>query len=59
MNGGAAGRIGTPRPGVSLTDLESGLDDEQAALASLRGTADAEEGIRAFVEKREPGFRGS
>jgi len=40
------------------TDLERGLDDEQAALAELRQTADAEEGIRAFVEKRDPGFRG-
>jgi enoyl-CoA hydratase len=40
-------------------DLEPGLDQEQAALASLRETADAEEGIRAFVEKREPRFRGS
>jgi enoyl-CoA hydratase len=39
-------------------DLEHGLDAEQEALASLRETADAEEGIRAFVEKREPQFRG-
>jgi enoyl-CoA hydratase len=38
--------------------LEAGLDAEQAALARLRATADAEEGIRAFVEKREPGFGG-
>jgi enoyl-CoA hydratase len=41
------------------TDLERGLDDEQAALASLRATSDADEGIRAFVEKRTPEFRGS
>jgi enoyl-CoA hydratase len=40
-------------------DLERGLDREQAALAALRETADADEGIRAFVEKREPGFRGA
>ena len=40
-------------------DLERGLDDEQAALASLRATADADEGIRAFVEKRAPEFRGT
>jgi enoyl-CoA hydratase len=40
-------------------DLERGLDDEQAALASLRATADADEGIRAFVEKRPPEFRGA
>ena len=40
-------------------DLERGLDDEQAALATLRESDDADEGIRAFVEKREPGFRGA
>jgi enoyl-CoA hydratase len=39
--------------------LEEGLEREQAALAELRGTADAEEGIRAFVEKRPPRFRGA
>jgi enoyl-CoA hydratase/carnithine racemase len=39
-------------------DLERGLDDEQAALAKLHESADADEGIRAFVEKREPSFRG-
>jgi enoyl-CoA hydratase len=39
--------------------LEAGLDLEQAALARLRSTADAEEGIRAFVEKRPPRFRGA
>jgi enoyl-CoA hydratase/carnithine racemase len=38
------------------SDLESGLDREQAALARLRETADADEGIRAFVEKRDPRF---
>jgi len=36
--------------------LEDGLDREQAALARLRQTEDAEEGIRAFVEKRAPRF---
>jgi enoyl-CoA hydratase/carnithine racemase len=40
-------------------DLERGLDLEQAALAALRETGDADEGIRAFVEKREPRFRGA
>jgi enoyl-CoA hydratase len=40
-------------------DLERGLDEEQTALARLRASTDADEGIRAFVEKRSPEFRGS
>jgi enoyl-CoA hydratase len=39
-------------------DLETGLDREQRALSGLRATQDADEGIAAFVEKREPRFRG-
>jgi enoyl-CoA hydratase len=39
-------------------DLETGLDREHAGLSALRATRDAEEGISAFVEKREPRFRG-
>jgi enoyl-CoA hydratase len=39
--------------------LEEGLTHEQNALARLRRTADADEGIRAFVEKRDPRFAGN
>jgi enoyl-CoA hydratase len=38
--------------------LEDGLTIEQNALMRLRRTADAAEGVRAFVEKREPRFEG-
>jgi enoyl-CoA hydratase len=40
-------------------ELEEGLTMEQSALARLRASADATEGIEAFVNKREPKFRGA
>lgn len=40
---------------MSITDA---LTEEQRVLAELYTTADASEGIAAFVEKREPHFRG-
>ena len=39
--------------------LDDGLTHEQNALMRLRRTDDAAEGVRAFVEKREPRFQGS
>jgi len=41
------------REGGSLP-LESGIDREQQLFASLFATADQEEGMRAFIEKRTP-----
>lgn len=38
--------------------LTDGLDAEHEALVRLRRTGDAGEGVRAFVEKREPRFEG-
>ncbi len=39
--------------------LESQLEDEAQGLSRAAGTADAREGITAFVEKRKPGFTGN
>lgn len=38
--------------------LEAQLEDEAQALAIVAGSADAREGITAFVEKRKPKFQG-
>jgi enoyl-CoA hydratase/carnithine racemase len=39
-------------------DTETGRILERLAQSSLVGTADSTEGIRAFLEKRRPGFKG-
>lgn len=44
--------------GMSATDLASHLQYEAFAVNYLYGTEDLEEGARAFLEKREPTFRG-
>lgn len=40
------------------TGLEAGLRFERRSFHALFGTEDAQEGVRAFLEKRRPEFRG-
>jgi len=39
-------------------DLESGLEFETFLVTTIYGTADKQEGISAFLEKRKPSFTG-
>jgi enoyl-CoA hydratase len=42
--------------GFESRSLAESILDERAAVRATRGTADAQEGMRAFLEKREPVF---
>ena len=45
--------------GFESKTLAESIQDEQRAVKSTRGTADAQEGMRAFLEKRKPVFNQS
>ena len=51
----AYGRLFLQTPNRSL---ESQLEDEAQTLAAISRTADAQEGVKAFREKRKPKFAG-
>ncbi len=40
-------------------NLDAGLEYESALFSLLFSTEDKEEGIRAFLEKRKPSFKGN
>ena len=42
--------------GFASKSLQQSIQDERAAVHLTRGTADSKEGMRAFLEKREPVF---
>ena len=42
----------------SVSGFDDQLDAERASFAACTTTGDFEEGVRAFVEKRKPSFRG-
>ena len=42
--------------GHETKTLDQSMADEAAAVAANRGTPDAKEGMRAFMEKRKPVF---
>jgi enoyl-CoA hydratase len=42
--------------GYESKSLQESIQDERAAVHLTRGTADSQEGMRAFLEKREPVF---
>ena len=41
------------------TDLEHGLEQEAAFFGLVSATDDMREGMRAFLEKRKPAFKGA
>ena len=53
--------MGAAKRAINATlglDMEAGLAVENAGFNACFGTEDAPEGLAAFLEKREPGFKG-
>jgi enoyl-CoA hydratase/carnithine racemase len=44
--------------GAARLDLRAGLDNEVELFALCFSSEDKEEGVRAFIEKRKPDFKG-
>ena len=51
-------RVGTGSVFLSAGDLDDGIEAEKGAFASVFASADAKEGISAFLGKRAPHFQG-
>ena len=58
---GATVALGAAKQAINATlglDMEAGLAVEATGFATCLGTEDAQEGLAAFLEKREAGFKG-
>ena len=50
--------VGDEIAAVAAVDLDTALDHLHIGLTTVASTEDAQEGVKAFLEKREPEWRG-